>query len=305
MTIYSGAGDKQRDRRAVRQQTMKKEPVEVEAVNDTSQMSNTTASLLLPTNLGAQEINSIDADLMLNTLGDEPTGSENAMSVVDNGLGSQSIAQNQLFDETSQVSARKLSQLGSKFTFFQPPENLLADDLFGFDGKEDEENKTVTKYNPRHKDILRLSSVNDYSSHLENVQTDLDSLKDLLGRNDGYQLDSHQLLEVRSLVVESHLQTLQIASKMKGDRECFPRFDFGFSLLYSPFLLTFRSDECLVLAIVTNIRTQLYRFTCHRTVLIPRHSIRFVNSMLSRHQELRSMNLQLTVFLRRKLMNFH
>lgn len=43
---------------------------------------------------------------------------------------------------------------------------------------------------------MRLNSVNDYSSHLENVQTDLDSLKDLLGRNDGYQLDANQLLGV-------------------------------------------------------------------------------------------------------------
>lgn len=121
MTIYSGVGDK-RERRPVRQQQLKKEPVEVETINDQSQMSNTTtSSLLLPSNLGAQEIDPIDADLMLNTLGDQPTGSGNSLSGLDqgsdNGLGSQSIAQNQLFDETSQVSSRVANSRSSVTTF--------------------------------------------------------------------------------------------------------------------------------------------------------------------------------------------
>lgn len=102
MTSY-----KQPDRRSVRQQQMKKEPVEIDTGNDVSQMSNTTTnSLLLPSNLGTQEIDTIDADLMLNTLGDDPIGTGNSMNVIDNGLGNQSIAQNQLFDETSQVSSK-------------------------------------------------------------------------------------------------------------------------------------------------------------------------------------------------------
>lgn len=42
---------------------------------------------------------------------------------------------------------------------------------------------------------MRLSSVSDYTGHLDNVQNDLDSLKDLL-RNDAYQLDTNQLLGV-------------------------------------------------------------------------------------------------------------
>lgn len=59
-------------------------------------------------------------------------------------------------------------------------------------------NQIVTKYNPKHAhDILRLTSVDDYSSHLNNVQNELDSLKDLLsGDSEGYQLDTNQLLEV-------------------------------------------------------------------------------------------------------------
>ena len=45
---------------------------------------------------------------------------------------------------------------------------------------------------------MRLNSANDYSNHIENVQNDLESLKDLL-RNDSYQLDANQLLGVSFL----------------------------------------------------------------------------------------------------------
>lgn len=82
---------------------------------------------------------------------------------------------------------------------FQPPADLLDDDLFGFnkaEGVVNSEGMVVTKYNPKHtNDIMRLSSVNDYTNHIDNVQNDLDSLKDLLS-NDSYQLDSNQLLGV-------------------------------------------------------------------------------------------------------------
>lgn len=77
---------------------------------------------------------------------------------------------------------------------------MLDDELFSFGGKTGEDEKAedmiVTKYNPKHtNDIQRLSSVNDFSGHIDNVQNDLDSLKDLL-RSDNYQLDSNQLLGV-------------------------------------------------------------------------------------------------------------
>lgn len=42
---------------------------------------------------------------------------------------------------------------------------------------------------------MRLNSMNDYESHLDNVQNDLDSLKDLL-RGDNYHLDANHLLGV-------------------------------------------------------------------------------------------------------------
>lgn len=54
----------------------------------------------------------------------------------------------------------------------------------------------ITKYNPSStNDILRLNSVDDYSSHLNNVQTDLDGLKDLL-RNENYCFDPNTLMNV-------------------------------------------------------------------------------------------------------------
>jgi len=81
----------------------------------------------------------------------------------------------------------------------QPPADLLESDIFGFEEKSAEakaNDLVVTKYNPKHKnDILRLNSVNDYTSHLDNVQNDLDSLKDLL-RSDSYQIDANQLMGV-------------------------------------------------------------------------------------------------------------
>lgn len=55
---------------------------------------------------------------------------------------------------------------------------------------------TITKYNPSsNHDIMQLSSVNEYSSHLDNVQNDLDSLKDLL-RGDNYCFDPATLVDV-------------------------------------------------------------------------------------------------------------
>lgn len=54
----------------------------------------------------------------------------------------------------------------------------------------------VTKYKPKHAhDIMRLNSVHDYSSHLDSVQNELDSLKDLLS-NDPYQTLDPNLMEV-------------------------------------------------------------------------------------------------------------
>jgi hypothetical protein len=70
-------------------------------------------------------------------------------------------------------------------------------DLFGKSTTTGADNTMrITKYNPNStNDILRLNSVDDYSSHLNNVQTDLDGLKDLL-RNENYCFDPNTLMNV-------------------------------------------------------------------------------------------------------------
>lgn len=73
-------------------------------------------------------------------------------------------------------------------------------DLFEFVDKKDETINPnalkVIKFNPPHtNDIVNLQSSNDYTTHIDNVQNDLNSLKDLLS-NDAYQLDTNQLLGV-------------------------------------------------------------------------------------------------------------
>lgn len=74
----------------------------------------------------------------------------------------------------------------------------MTDEQFNGDlfDKANKEAMRITKYNPSsNNDILRLNSVDDYSSHLNNVQTDLDGLKDLL-RNENYCFDPNTLMNV-------------------------------------------------------------------------------------------------------------
>lgn len=55
---------------------------------------------------------------------------------------------------------------------------------------------SLTKYNPPcTDDITSLSSAHDFTNHINNVQNDLDSLKDLL-HNDTYSLNTNEILEV-------------------------------------------------------------------------------------------------------------
>jgi hypothetical protein len=69
-------------------------------------------------------------------------------------------------------------------------------ELFGKSTGAGDNTMKITKYNPNStNDILRLNSVDDYSSHLNNVQTDLDGLKDLL-RNENYCFDPNTLMNV-------------------------------------------------------------------------------------------------------------
>lgn len=75
---------------------------------------------------------------------------------------------------------------------------LFAQATGSFDNISDG-SKSITKYNPSsNHDIMQLNSIDEYSSHLENVQNDLDSLKDLL-RGDNYCFDPSTLVDVSTL----------------------------------------------------------------------------------------------------------
>lgn len=186
-------------------QPMKKEPTPAKAVKmlETPKVSPShSKSLLLPKRPeSVQELNAEDADLMLNILGDQSTDNNN--SAADNNQNSDATTtQNVVYDETSQVSYAydfPLWQLdlNIKLKNLQQSSGILDEDLFGFAKVEQEntEDLTVTKYNPKHEDIMRLNSISDYSSHIDNVQNDLDSLKDLLSA-DTYQLDQNDLMGV-------------------------------------------------------------------------------------------------------------
>jgi hypothetical protein len=77
-------------------------------------------------------------------------------------------------------------------------EELLAFENKVVNIKQEADNKSLLKYNSMHEDdILGLTSPTDYTNHINNIQNDLDSLKDLL-HNDSYQLDPNQLLGVSS-----------------------------------------------------------------------------------------------------------
>jgi hypothetical protein len=101
----------------------------------------------------------------------------------------------------------------------------------------------ITKYNPSSaEDILsNLYSPTDYSNHIDNVQSDLESLKDLL-HNDAYQLDTSQLLGVSDrYCVNALLQNLvrRISEKSLAEVEtivnayaCVSNLTFIFFLLY-------------------------------------------------------------------------
>lgn len=205
MEIYSGVPIK---KGILTGAALKQEPVDdfVPIPQELPKVPQTAAgkSLLIP----SKNVNSCtqdEVDLMLNVLDDHTAGTSGS---IQSTLVDPVVGQNVGFDDTSQVSSiRRMRKLWKpkRLKSFQPPSELLSDDMFDFDNKtmDDMKNSSlkVTKYNPRHaNDILRLNSATDYSSHLENVQNDLDSLKDLL-RNDSYELNANQLMDVSMMTM--------------------------------------------------------------------------------------------------------
>jgi hypothetical protein len=134
-------------------------------------------------------MNVVDVNQQPSSSGKSLTNGKTMMYGKDDYLVPNEIPQ-VIFDENSQNS-----------------QYVINDDIHLFDGTynnndfsnnnaDDKEHqiKTVTKYNPNtNNDILRLQTPNDYSSHLDKVQYDLDSLKDLL-RSETYHVDNDTLL---------------------------------------------------------------------------------------------------------------
>lgn len=66
----------------------------------------TSESLLLPSSSECnQELNSVDADLMLNILGDDPSTSNKNDAGGSNQMNDSNVARNSVYEETSQVSS--------------------------------------------------------------------------------------------------------------------------------------------------------------------------------------------------------
>lgn len=112
MAIYSGAS-KKRERRTgsgTSQQQLKKEPTDAESksVPETSRTSQSIGkSLLLPSESIGDSLemdNAIDADLMLNALNEQPSGSDLMEGNMENQMMDPLVNQNTIFDESSQVS---------------------------------------------------------------------------------------------------------------------------------------------------------------------------------------------------------
>lgn len=192
MQIYDGAPAKARRPDVFTseksQLTTKQEPVDDRGVSKASGKS-------LLKNIETQQI---DADQMLNTLNEVASGEAGPSS---------NVELDPIVFDAAQVSFKSfLLFFKAQSSNSQTQNSLLHDELFSFGGKTGEQEKVedmiVTKYNPKHtSDIQRLNSVTDFSSHLENVQNDLDTLKDLL-HNDNYQMETNQLLGVRLKIVK-------------------------------------------------------------------------------------------------------
>lgn len=196
MAIYSGSPVVKKDRRpnggnsSDLQKHLKHEPNKSDPVIISPTSSSSTGKSLLLS--GGMPLKSENPNYMIDILNeddaelgessDQPNGNTASATVTSSDpLVNQTLG----FDQTSQ-DANLIDNTN------------VDDDLFNYvekkDDNVDENALRIMKYNPPHtNDILSLQSPTDYCNHIENVQTDLESLKDLL-HNDAYQLDSNQLL---------------------------------------------------------------------------------------------------------------
>ncbi|CAH1729718.1 unnamed protein product [Chironomus riparius] len=203
MAIYNGVQAVKKDRRSKTNNfTGKLEPTRSTNQQKHFKIENNEPVIVSPNpspgkslllSMAENSNNETDQNIMIDMLNDEEV-ELSGDKLNGNGNGASStitsldplVAQNTLdFDHTSQ----DVHILGN---------NDDDDDIFEFAEKKDEtvdpNALKVVKFNPPHvEDIINLQSSNDYTTHIDNVQNDLNSLKDLLS-NDAYQLDANQLL---------------------------------------------------------------------------------------------------------------
>ncbi|XP_036333172.1 heat shock factor protein isoform X7 [Rhagoletis pomonella] len=80
-------------------------------------------------------------------------------------------------------------------------------------------NMSLTKYKnggPGNEEIMRLSTTDEVNGHLDNVQDELESLKDLL-RSDGYSLDANTLLGTGDVTNTNPSNRISLSSQLDGD----------------------------------------------------------------------------------------
>lgn len=99
----------------------------------------------------------------------------------------------------SQMKGKQLLQPAQPQLQQQQQQNLqsnVSNQAAGTDEHDESSNPgVVSKFVSNNADLNRLNSLADYGQHIDTVQTDLDSLKDLL-KGDNYQFDANTLLGV-------------------------------------------------------------------------------------------------------------
>nr|XP_029720482.1 heat shock factor protein-like isoform X6 [Aedes albopictus] len=97
----------------------------------------------------------------------------------------------------SEMKGKQLLQPAQPQLQQQQQQNLqsnVSNQAAGTDEHDESSNPgVVTKFVSNNADLNRLNSLADYGQHIDTVQTDLDSLKDLL-KGDNYQFDANTLL---------------------------------------------------------------------------------------------------------------
>ncbi|XP_062565081.1 heat shock factor protein isoform X3 [Armigeres subalbatus] len=90
----------------------------------------------------------------------------------------------------NEIKGKQLSQPSQS----QDVQSNVSNQITGLDEHDESSNPgAMAKFSSNNADLNRLNSLTDYGQHIDTVQTDLESLKDLL-KGDNYQFDANTLL---------------------------------------------------------------------------------------------------------------